>query len=46
MKKILIGFDGSDGSRDALRLGNAFAELEDAKLIVAAGFRSIRCHGI
>ncbi|MEK6277696.1 MAG: universal stress protein [Actinomycetota bacterium] len=38
MKKILIGFDGSDGSRDALRFGDAFAELEDAKLIVAAVF--------
>jgi len=38
MKKILVGFDGSDGSRDALRLGNAFAELEGAKLIVAAVF--------
>jgi nucleotide-binding universal stress UspA family protein len=38
VKRILVGFDGSDESHDALRLGNAFAELEGAKLIVAAVF--------
>ena len=38
MKRVLVGFDGSAESRDALRLANAFAELEGAKLIVAAVF--------
>jgi len=38
MKKILIGFDGSDESRDALALGDEFAKLEGAKLIVAVVF--------
>jgi hypothetical protein len=28
MKKILIGFDGGDESRDALALGEALAKLE------------------
>lgn len=38
MKRVLVGFDGSAESRDALRLANAFAGLEGAKLIVAAVF--------
>ena len=36
MNKIVIGFDGSAQSCDALHLGRAFAELTDAELIVAA----------
>ena len=38
MKKILIGFDGSDASRDALALGEALTKREGAKLIVASVF--------
>jgi nucleotide-binding universal stress UspA family protein len=35
MTKIVIGFDGTSESRDALHLGNAFAHAMDAELIVA-----------
>jgi nucleotide-binding universal stress UspA family protein len=36
MTKIVIGFDGSDGARDALRLGKALGRAEDAELLVGA----------
>ncbi|HEX2468286.1 MAG TPA: universal stress protein [Solirubrobacterales bacterium] len=36
MTKILVGFDGSDGARDALRLGKALGRAEDAELLVGA----------
>lgn len=36
MRKIVIGFDGSEGSEDALRLGTAIAQAESAELVVAA----------
>ena len=38
MKTILVGFDGSDESRDALHLAKGLAELEGAKLDVASVF--------
>src|SRR5512134_3384652 len=38
VKRLLVGFDGSAESRDALRLGDELAELEGAELIVAAVF--------
>jgi nucleotide-binding universal stress UspA family protein len=34
MTKIVIGFDGSDESRDALQLGKALAGAEDAEMVV------------
>jgi nucleotide-binding universal stress UspA family protein len=36
MTKIVVGFDGSDGARDALHLGQALARAEDAELVVGA----------
>ena|SRR5215208_1195176 len=35
MNKIVVGFDGSARSRDALRLGSAFGHLMGAELVVA-----------
>jgi nucleotide-binding universal stress UspA family protein len=35
-KKIVIGFDGTEQSKDALYLGAAIAKAEDARLIVAS----------
>jgi nucleotide-binding universal stress UspA family protein len=34
-RTIVIGFDGSDESRDALELGGRLARLEDARVVVA-----------
>ena len=36
MKKIIVGFDGTDQAKDALHLGAAIAEVFDAELIVAS----------
>jgi len=36
MRKIVIGFDGSEGSEDALQLGKALGRAEGAELVVAA----------
>ncbi len=41
MRKIAVGFDGSDAAREGLRLGRALAAGLDAELIVAAAFGPI-----
>ncbi len=38
MPGIVVGFDGSDESKDALRLARAFADLRGAELVVVAVF--------
>lgn len=38
MKKIVVGFDGTDQAQDALHLGAALARGVDAQLIVASAF--------
>ena len=42
MRRIIVGFDGGRESRDALRLGAAFANLVHAELIVTAVLDSPR----
>lgn len=41
MRKIVVGFDGSDEARDGLRLARALAHGTGAELIVAAAFGPI-----
>jgi nucleotide-binding universal stress UspA family protein len=40
-KKIIVGFDGNDGGRDALALGELLARAEDADLIAACFYESL-----
>lgn len=35
MKKVIVGFDGTDEANDALQLGASLANAADAELIVA-----------
>jgi nucleotide-binding universal stress UspA family protein len=38
MEMVVVGFDGGDEARDALRLGRVLARARDAELVVAAAF--------
>jgi hypothetical protein len=40
MKRIVIGCDGGEEARDALRLGSSLAKATDAELTIAARFGS------